>query len=217
MFRRNLGRGRQGPLAAALNKAAETPEGRQTLGEMRQAAAESIGTRFQMRQRLFSFGDDFYITNERGQRVIKVDGKVLRLRDTLTFESMQGHELYTIRARMVDVRETMDILRPNGQKAAVVRNALLTPFRDRWMIDVPGGEDLVAQGNILHHEYRITQGHRTPVATVSQKWFRLRDTYGVELESAFDAPLVLAITVVIDMMANNGAAKGKAGGGVDLL
>lgn len=217
MFRRNAGRGRQGPLAAALSKAAETPEGRQVLDEMRQAAAESIGTRFQMRQKLFSFGDDFYITNERGQRVIKVDGKLFRLRDTLTFESMRGEELYRIRARMIDIRETMDILRPNGQKAAIVRNALFTPLRDRWTIDIPGGDNLVAQGNILHHEYVIRKGRREQVAEVSKKWFRLRDTYGVEVTSAFDAPLILAITVVIDMMAHNGVAKGKAGGGVDLL
>lgn len=52
-------------------------EERQTFGRGGSA------TRYQMRQKLVAFGDDFYIENERGQKVFKVDGKVLRVRDTL--------------------------------------------------------------------------------------------------------------------------------------
>ena len=39
----------------------------------------------------------------------------------------------------------------------------------------------------------------TPIAVVSRKWFRIRNTYGVEVADAEDALLVLAITVCIDM------------------
>jgi uncharacterized protein YxjI len=42
------------------------------------------------------------------------------------------------------------------------------------------------------------------VATVSKRWFRLRDSYGVEIASGQDNALILAITVVIDMMAHEG-------------
>ena len=51
---------------------------------------------YQMRQRLFSIGDDFWIENESGERVYKVDGKMLRLRDTLVLEDINGHELVKI-------------------------------------------------------------------------------------------------------------------------
>ena len=34
-------------------------------------------TRYQMRQKLVSIGDDFWIENDRGERVYKVDGKAL--------------------------------------------------------------------------------------------------------------------------------------------
>ncbi|WP_204141199.1 LURP-one-related/scramblase family protein [Halomicronema sp. CCY15110] len=176
---------------------------RAALQNLQQSAAQRIGTRFKMRERLFSFGDDFFITNERNEKVVKVDGKLLRVRQTLIFEDMQGRELYTIKAKLIDIRETMVIKRPNGDRAAVVHNALITPLRDRWQINIPGGEDLIAQGNILQHEYSIRKkGERRPIAVISKKWFRIRDTYGVELESAFDAPLVLAITVTIDLMAH---------------
>ena len=197
---------RQGGLLQGGNMGA-TPQAagdrRAALQNLQQTAAQRIGTRFKMKQRLFSFGDDFFITNERGEKVIKVDGKLLRVRQTLIFKDMQGRELYTIKAKLVDIRETMVIKRPNGDRAAVVHNVLITPLRDRWKIDIPGGDNLVAKGNILQHEYNISRkGERRPIAVISKKWFRLRDTYGVELESAFDAPLILAITVTIDMMAH---------------
>jgi uncharacterized protein YxjI len=173
---------------------------------------ERIGTRFTMKQRLFTFGDDFFITNERGERVLKVDGKLFRLRDTLRFEDMQGNELYHITARLVDIRETIDIQGPNGATAAVVHNAWFSPIRDRWTIGVPGRRDLTAVGNILQHEYTIRSEGRMPVAVISKKWLRIRDTYGVEVQSAGDAPLMLAITVAIDMMSHNQTTDKSAGG-----
>ena len=44
----------------------------------------------------------------------------------------------------------------------------------------------------------------TTVATVSRRWFRVRDTYGVEIGAAEDDALLLAVVVVIDMMAHPG-------------
>jgi uncharacterized protein YxjI len=163
----------------------------------------ALGTRFMMKQRMFSIGQDFWIENERGQKVFKVDGKAIRIRGTLIFEDARGRELYKIQERIARVRDTMNIEDGSGRAAAKVHNALITPLRDRWQINIPGGQDLSAQGNILNHEYRIERGRQT-VATVSKKWFRLRDSYGVEVESGEDAALMLAITVVIDMMAHGG-------------
>jgi uncharacterized protein YxjI len=159
--------------------------------------------RYQMRQRMFSIGDDFFIEDDQGRRAFKVDGKALRVRSTLKFEDANGRELYKIQEKLARVRDSMTIERPDGGAAAKVHNALITPLRDRWSIDVPGGEDMSTQGNIVQHEYRIEQG-RTTVATVSKKWFRVRDSYGVDIAPGQDDALILAITVVIDMMAHQG-------------
>ncbi|MGF1493297.1 MAG: LURP-one-related/scramblase family protein [Microcoleaceae cyanobacterium] len=193
------------------------------LQQIQQAANQQIGTRFVMKQRLFAFGDDFFIKNDQGQKVFKVDGKFFRVRSNLSFEDMNGQELYRITARMVDIRETMDIKRPDGSKAATVHDAWFSPLRDRWKIDIPGGQELVTSGNILQHEYSISQkGSRMPIAVISKKWFRIRDSYGVEVTNSFDALLALAITVVIDMMSHNHTTNKTMGGiskgsGLDLF
>jgi uncharacterized protein YxjI len=159
--------------------------------------------RYQMRQKLVAFGDDFYIENEQGQRVFKVDGKVLRVRDTLKFRDMQGNKLAQIQERMLRVKDTMEIEGPNGETVAIVKKALITPLRDRWTVKIGSGPDLDVQGNLFDHEYRIEEG-RNKVAEVSKRWFRLRDTYGVEIAPDQNEVVILAVTVAIDMMAHEG-------------
>jgi uncharacterized protein YxjI len=156
-------------------------------------------TRYQMQQQLIAIGKNFWIENEQGQKAFKVDGKALRIRDTLKFEDAHGTELCKIQEKKLRVRDTMEIEGPGGQVLAKVKKAIITPVRDRWTVKIGGGPDLEIQGNILDHEYRIGEG-RQKVGEVSKKWFRIRDSYGVEVAEGQNDALILAVTVAVDMM-----------------
>jgi uncharacterized protein YxjI len=156
-----------------------------------------------MRQKLVAFGDDFWIENDQGQRVFKVDGKVLRVRDTLVFRDMQGNELCKIQERMARVKDSMEIEGPDGKRMAMVKKALITPLRERWTVKIGDGPDLDVQGNILDHEYHVGEG-RDKVAEISKKWFRIADSYGVAIDPGQNDVLILAVTVAVDMMAHEG-------------
>ena len=110
-------------------------------------------TRYTMREKMFAIGDDFWIETEGGERAFKVDGKALRVRDTLVLESRSGEELFTIQEKKLSVRDKMEIER-GGRTAATVKKALVG-IRDRYSIDVEGGDDMSAKGNIVDHEYKI--------------------------------------------------------------
>jgi len=154
-----------------------------------------------MRQRLASIGDDYNIENDRGERAYHIDGKALRIRNTLIFEDPQGHELAKIQERMMRVRDTMEIEGPNGETLATVKKAMITPLRERWTVKVGAGPDIDIQGNILDHEYEMDAGGHK-VAEVSKKWFRVADTYGVEIEPGQNDVVILAATAAVDMMAH---------------
>ena len=154
---------------------------------------------YQMREKLLAIGDDFWIENDRGERVFKVDGKALRVRKTLIFEDARGQELCKIQERMLTIKDTMEIEGPDGGSLAKVKKALISPIRDRFSVQVANGPDLEVKGNILDHEYSIGEG-RDKVAEVSKRWFRVRDTYGVEIEPGQNDVLILAVTVCIDQM-----------------
>ena len=158
--------------------------------------------RYRMQEKLISIGDDYWIEDNAGERVFKVDGKALRLRNTLILQNKEGQDLYRIQERMLRIRDTMEIERADGGVAATISKALITPLRDRWTVRVTDGPEMDVQGNILDHEYRISAG-RERVAEVSKKWFRVRDTYGVEIAPGQDDALILAITAAIDQMAHD--------------
>jgi len=160
------------------------------------------GTQYRMREKMFAIGDDFWVETGGGDRAFKVNGKALRVRDTLVLESPSGEELYTIQEKKLSVRDRMDVER-GGQKVATIKKALISPLRERYTIDVESGDDMEAKGNIVDHEFKIERDG-DKVAEVSKRWFRVRDTYGIDVAAGQDDALIIAIAVCIDQMGRVG-------------
>jgi uncharacterized protein YxjI len=157
------------------------------------------GTRYTMREKLFAIGDDSWIETDDGQRVFKVNGKALRMRSTFILESPSGEELFKVQEKKLHIHNTMEIER-DGHTVAKVQKALIAPLHSRFTIEVEGGGELNAKGNIVDHEYEIDRDGKK-IAQVSKKWVRVRETYGIEVAPGENDALVLATTVCIDEMA----------------
>lgn len=158
--------------------------------------------RYRIRERLFSFGDDFWIEDDAGRRVYLVDGRAFTLlREKLVIKDATGRELGFLREKLISLRKAYEI-HSGGRHVATVRKDLFNFLRCRFTVDVPGPDDYEAQGSFLDHEYTFTRHSRT-VATVSKKWLTLRDTYTVDVEPGEDDVLLLASTVVIDQICHD--------------
>jgi uncharacterized protein YxjI len=153
--------------------------------------------RYVIRERFFRLGEDSEITDEAGQPVLHVDGKVLTLRDTLVLRDPAGHEVARVQRKLIALRPTYEIA-VGGQEVAEVRKHVFTPLGDRFTIDIPGPDDLELAGNLVDHEFTIQRGTQT-VATVSKRWFTLRDTYGVDIAPGQDDVLILASVLALDL------------------
>ena len=90
-----------------------------------------------------------------------------------------------------------------GKTVAKIKKALVTPLRDRYSIEVEGDKDLEAKGNIVDHEFKIERDGEK-VAEVSKRWFRVHDTYGIEVAPGQNDALIVAAAVCIDQMARGG-------------
>jgi uncharacterized protein YxjI len=158
------------------------------------------GQRFVMKEKLISIGDDYWIEDSTGQRAFKVNGKALRIRDTFVLEDASGREVATIKERKLHIRDaiTIDL---GGQKATVKK--ALIGIRERYNVEVDGGPDLKVHGNIVDHEYKIEIDDGPKIGEVSKKWFRLRDTYGVEVLDPNHTIMVLAVAVAVDSMSHD--------------
>ena len=150
-----------------------------------------------IRERFFRLGEDSDITDDQGRRVLHVDGKVLSLHDRLVLRDRDGGEVAQVSRKLVALRPTYRIT-VGGEEAAEVRKHFFTPFGDRFTIDVPGPDDLEMRGNLFDHEFTIERGGRT-VATVSKRWFSLRDTYAVDVAEGEDHLVILASVLALDL------------------
>ncbi len=154
--------------------------------------------RFVMRQKFWSWGDDFVIQDGEGNDCYRVDGKVFTLGDKLSLQDMQGNELAFICQRLLAWGPTYEIHCP-GSPPTVVKKELFTFFHCKFEVDGPGDQDYEASGNFLDHEYEIV-GMGGVAATISKRWFTWTDCYGIEIVGIEDPVLLLATAVVIDLV-----------------
>jgi uncharacterized protein YxjI len=98
------------------------------------------GTRYTMREKMFSIGDDYWIETDGGDKAFKVDGKALRMRDTLVLEDPAGEELLTIQEKKLSVRDKMEVERDGDEVAEVSKRWFR--MRGTYGIEIrPGQED----------------------------------------------------------------------------
>lgn len=154
--------------------------------------------RYVLKQKFWSWGDDFTIQNAAGEAVYFVDGRAFSLGNKLSFQDLNRNELAFIAQKLLSWGPTYEIT-AGGQLLAVVKKQLFTFFHCKFTVDVPGPDDLEATGNFLDREYTFKRRDRE-VAQVSKRWWSWTDTYGVDIAEGENEVLLLASAVVIDMV-----------------
>lgn len=153
--------------------------------------------RYLVQEKIFSVKADFWIEDERGNRVFFVDGKALSLRETFELRDASGNLLTVIRKKLFAMRDTMEIEDGSGV-LATVRPAFISPVRHRYLIDLTDGSRLEAVGEFRDKEWRLAAEDGQIAGQVSRRWFRIRDTYGVEVAPGADDALIISAAVCID-------------------
>jgi uncharacterized protein YxjI len=157
------------------------------------------GKRYRLCQKIVSIGRNFWIENEEGEQVYKIDGSAVRLRRTYTFKDAHGKTLAKIVKSVLTLKESMEVSGPGGEQLAVVKKDLFTPLKEHFIVNIKNGPDLEIHGNLFDHEYTIGD-NQYQVAQVSKKWLDVRDSYSVLIEPDQDDVILLAVVVCIDEM-----------------
>lgn len=156
--------------------------------------------KFLVRDKLFAIGDDYWIEDENGRHALLVDGKALRLRDTLEIKDPTGRVLITLKEKMLSWRDAMTLER-DGQPLATVRKKRLSLIRNHYRVTLNEGTELDVSGRVLDREFAVEYDGEL-LAHISRKFFRMRETYAVNVvrEDA-DVPLLIAVAVCVIRMA----------------
>ena len=155
-----------------------------------------------IRERLFRLGEDSDITDQAGQPVLHVNGKVLSLHHRLILQDPAGREVGHVNRKLAALRPAYEIT-IDGKDVAEVRKHLFTPFGERFTIDVHGGGDMEIGGDLLSHEFTIQRDGQT-VATISKRWLSMTASYAVEVAPGEDDLLILASVLALDLAIDAG-------------
>ena len=152
--------------------------------------------KYLIRQRVFSFGDNFGIKDENGQDRYMVQGKVFSFGDKLKLMDMMGNELFYIEQRLFRFLPEYYIF-AGGEEVAVVKKQL-SLFTPKFIIESIHGSYSI-EGNIFAYDFSVYRDGRT-VAVVNKKWFSFSDTYGIDIADGEDHAFLLALAIVLDQI-----------------
>lgn len=152
--------------------------------------------RFVVRQKIFSFGDNFTIKDEYGRDHFMVRGKVFSLGDKLRIYDMAGRELYYIEQKLFRLLPEYTIYQ-SGRPLARVKKEF-TFFKPKFNITSTMG-NFTVEGNFLGMDFSIRKNGRL-VAQVSKRWFSFADTYGVDILEGEDYGFLITLVIVMDQV-----------------
>ncbi|MFH8732428.1 LURP-one-related/scramblase family protein [Streptomyces sp. NPDC017964] len=152
--------------------------------------------RYEVRERLFAVGEDYWIEDEQGHKAFLVDGKAMRLRDTFELKGPDGRVLIDIHEKMFALRDTMVIER-GDEALAKIKRKRLSLLRNHYRVELIDGTELDVSGKILDREF-VVEYDGEMLAHISRRWLRVRDTYGVDvIREDADPALIIAVAVCV--------------------
>ncbi|CAF4795649.1 unnamed protein product [Rotaria sp. Silwood1] len=159
--------------------------------------------RYQVREKIFSLGDNFKIKDDCGNHMFTVRSKFLSVGDHLILENASGLRLIKIREEILHLHPTFQIMSiSNGRSDSVLASIKkkFTLFRNKFSIKSVYGEYDLEALDVFSHSFSLTKAGKTS-AIVSKKHFSMANTYLVEIaDDKDDHVFVLALVIVINQV-----------------
>ncbi len=147
-----------------------------------------------LKQKVFSLKERFTVTDEEGNPVYEVAGRLLSWGHKLTLTDMAGNEAAHINQKVISLVPKYFIEIP-GQDEMELKGHL-TLFKPHYTLQAAGG-DWDIRGDFMEHEYEMKRGHAV-AASVTKKWFSWGDTYLLDVASEQDALTALCVMLALD-------------------
>ena len=152
-----------------------------------------------IREKVFSWGDRFFVKDAWGEDRYEVQGEVFTLGKRLHIYDMAGREVALIRQKLLSWMPVYEVY-VDGELRGSVRRAF-TFLRPRYTVEELGWE---IQGSFMAHDYEITRGAQR-VATVQKEWMTWGDSYELDIADEGNALMVLAAVIVMDCVMEDAA------------
>ncbi len=164
---------------------------------------EPAFARYRLPQNVAAFAGPVLVKNDRGELAFEIDGgdraaeDVVRIRDARKPAAcfIWGHALLS--------PASIEIVDAHGSPVATIASVEISPVRDRFHVYLDTGTTWTIAGNVAGYEYGI-HGHVEEIAEVSRRWFRARDSYGVQVAAGQPDLLMVTVAICLDLIMHRG-------------
>ena len=153
---------------------------------------------------MLSIRDKIRIMNTDREVVGMIISKILSIgRNYRLFEGeSEGNEILTIKEKAISLRSTYTFYKGKKEDDKVIgkmKQKLISIKPKYWFEDPDEKKLFTMKGNLWRLKYQILLQDK-PVAEVSKKLFKIKDTYGLKIDPSVDddsAMLILGIVAMI--------------------
>lgn len=155
--------------------------------------------RLYIRQKVFSIGDRYNITNEVGQPIFSVESEIFTFGAKIHLYDVTGSELYFIQQKLFKFLPEYHIY--NGDSLCATIKKEFSFLRPRLNITSQFG-DYSFDGNLFAMDFSILSNGNL-VGELHKKWMSLGDSYELTVNDDNDAPFFCALAISIDHCLHN--------------
>ncbi len=163
--------------------------------------------KFHIQERPWTLREEFLVRDQNGQPVFKVKGKFFHIGDNLRLLDLEERaEAAHIKQKVLALTPHYEIYQ-NGAHWASLHEKLLHLFGERFKIKLENGEVLHIDGNIWNWDFTVSNERGDLLAEISKRISLFRDSYAVDIAQGVDVPLMIALTIAIEMIREHQAEK----------
>lgn len=149
--------------------------------------------KYYIKQSVFSLTDRFTIKDQYGVDVYTVEGSFFKIPKEFTIYNMDGRPVVFIKKQLFRFMSHFDI-EIAGHHVTVKQN--FTFFRRSISME---NIQWTLEGDLWGYNYSLVEGNRY-IMSLKKHWFTWGDSYELDIENENEAPLCIAIAIVIDRL-----------------
>jgi uncharacterized protein YxjI len=152
--------------------------------------------RLHIKQRIFTWGDCYYVYDELGETKYEVRSDLLSLGHQIRVYTHRPYEtcreIGCIRQKLLTLLPTFEI-EIGGQVVGTIRNKF-TLLQQNYEVDCQGWH---VEGDFLGWNYRVIKGNQE-ILSISKEWLALSDIYTLVVHNPADEIPALLLVLAID-------------------
>lgn len=144
-----------------------------------------------IKQKVLTLGERFTVWDENNEAAYYVEGSFLKIPKQFIIYNTLGEKEAVIDRHLFRLFARYDI---HTESSFVTVKRHLSFFRQSFSIE---GINWRVEGDFLNHHYSIYE-RNMPIMTLRKHWFKIGDSYELDIRNQEDAVLALALAIAID-------------------